>query len=234
MKDNVLSLVSAICNEPSTDCKSLNKTELARELMDLASIPELAEIREIPLDWDNQVVILFKIPNDNNYYGLFAGIGKDNQYFFDLTIMGDFDTETGEFNFYDVEKQIPIDYFSKREITSTYDKTTDLNNHMIQNYAAYDMGLNSSADMLALLNILEAHGETLEDMANFTSHAIDNIFKNNISRKDIVQALMECNVFFDSKNSEHLQNRESDFLESGLASGRIVRTNNGYVEINIV
>lgn len=234
MKDKVLNLVSAICNEVSTDCRSLNKAGIARELMNLIDIPEIAEIREIPLDWDNQVAIYFKIPNDNNYYGLYAGIGNDNQYFFDLTIIGDFDIETGEFNFYDAEKQIPIDCFCKKEITSTEDETTDLNNTMAQNYSAYDLGFNSPEEMLTLLNILEAHGESLEDIANYTSHAIDNIFNSDITRIDIVKALMECNVFFDGENSDYLQDREADFLESGLASGRIIKTANGYVEINII
>ena len=103
-----------------------------------------------------------------------------------------------------------------------------------QNYVAYDIGIDSSAEMLDLLNILEAHGETLEGIANFTSHAISNIFKPNITRKDIVEALMECNVFFDGESSEYLQDREADFLESRLASGKIIRTTSDYVEVNII
>lgn len=117
---------------------------------------------------------------------------------------------------------------------SRINSNINLYNHIAQNYAAYELGLNSPEEMLTLLNILEAHDESLEDIANYTSHAIDNIFKSDITRKDIVQALMECNVFFDAKNSDYLQDREADFLESGLASGRIIKTTNGYVEINII
>ncbi len=138
--------------------------------------------------------------------------------------------------FEDLPKEDP--YFEikaeKFNSESNGSANTNLYNQIAQNYAAYDLGINSPAEMLTLLNILEAHGEALEDIANFTSHAIGNIFKPDITRKDIVQTLMECNVFFDEKNSEYLQDREADFLESGLVSGRIIKTTNGYVEINVV
>lgn len=237
MKDKVLNLVSEICNEVSTDCRGINKSELARDLMDLANIPGAAEIREIPLDWDNQVVILFVVPNDDNYYSLFAGIGTDNEFYFELSITGTviFNAESEYYNFLDEEESLPIEYFINKSVVQEVEVIEKRSyNHIIQNYAAYDLGLNSPEEMLTLLNILEAHGETLEDIVNFTSHAIDNIFKSDITRKDIVEALMECNVFFDAKNSEYLQDRETDFLESGLESGRIVKTTNGYVEIDII
>ncbi|MGL6219416.1 MAG: hypothetical protein ACRC36_15370, partial [Lacrimispora sphenoides] len=139
-------------------------------------------------------------------------------------------------NFEDLPEEDP--YFEvkaeKFNAESNRNSNLDLYNHIAQNYAAYDLGLNSPEEMLTLLNILEAHGESLEDIANYTSHAIDNIFNSDITRIDIVQALMECNVFFDGENSDYLQDREADFLESGLASGRIIKTTNGYVEINII
>ena len=61
---------------------------MARELMNIANIPENAEIEEIPLNWNNQVVILFLLPDDKNYYSLFAGIGNDNEFHFELSITG--------------------------------------------------------------------------------------------------------------------------------------------------
>ncbi|MEY8352568.1 hypothetical protein AALB39_04335 [Lachnospiraceae bacterium 54-53] len=234
MKDKVLKLVSTICSEASTDCRSLNKTELARELMNLANIPEAAKIREVPVDWENQVIVLFTIPNDNNYYSLFGGITNDGQFLFELAITGIHNPETKYFDFLDKDKVLPIDYFCKKCNDSEEQIKVVSNNHIAQNYAAYELGINSPAEMLILLNILEAHNETLEDIANFTSHAVDNIFKRDITRKDIVEALMECNVFFDGENDEFLQDREPDFLENGLASGRIAKTTNGYVEINII
>ncbi len=98
MKEKVLSLVDAICNTQSTNCRSLNKANLARELMDLADISKEAEIQEIPLDWNRQVIILYLLPNDNNYYSLFAGIGCDGQYHFELSITGQLNGNI--FNFY--------------------------------------------------------------------------------------------------------------------------------------
>jgi hypothetical protein len=139
-------------------------------------------------------------------------------------------------NFEDLPEEDPYFEVKAEKHNAYFSKSpdVDLYNHVAQNYAAYDIGINSPEEMLTLLNILEAHGETLEDIANFTSHAIDNIFKDDITRKDIVEALLECNVFFDGENSEYLQDRDADFLKSGLASGRIIKTTNGYVEINIV
>lgn len=109
-KDKVMEIVTAMCNMESEGCRSLNKSNMARKLMNFINVPESASIQEIPLDWDSQVGILFKVPNDNNYYGLYAGMGKDSNYFFDLTVMGVFD-ESGEFNFYDTDKQISINHF---------------------------------------------------------------------------------------------------------------------------
>lgn len=68
-----MQIVKAICEITSTDCRSLNKAELARELMDMVNIPSDATIEEIPLDWNNQVSICFTVPNDDNYYALYAG-----------------------------------------------------------------------------------------------------------------------------------------------------------------
>lgn len=123
MKNKVMQLVEQICNAKSTDCRSLNKGSLARELMNLANIPQNADIQEIPLDWNNQVVILFLLPNDKNYYSLFAGIGCDGKFYFELSITGTL-KENGWFHFFEEEgKQdevLPIDYFVKRTtITET-------------------------------------------------------------------------------------------------------------------
>lgn len=70
---NFMKIVEKICSIESTDCRSLNKSELARKLMDMVNIPQNAKIQEIPLDWNDQVEILFTIPEDKYYYGLNAG-----------------------------------------------------------------------------------------------------------------------------------------------------------------
>jgi hypothetical protein len=110
MKDKVLKIVDQICSTESTDCRSLNKTKLARQLMDLADIPMEASIQEIPLDWDRQVEILYLLPNDTNYYALFAGIGTDGNYYFNLSVCGKLNGN--EFDFYDTE--VLVEDFSMR------------------------------------------------------------------------------------------------------------------------
>lgn len=111
MQLEIMQLVDAICNAKSTNCRSLNKANLARKLMDFADIPKTAEIQEIPLDWNNQVVILFLMPKDKNYYSLFAGIGNDNKFYFELTITGIL--EDGHFGFFENEIPLEADYFQK-------------------------------------------------------------------------------------------------------------------------
>lgn len=110
----------------------------------------------------------------------------------------------------------------------------DMYGYISQRYQSYNLGIRSSDEMVVLLNILEAHGETLENIANFTSHAIDNIFKPNITQKDIADTLLECNAFFSEENFGYIQDMGQDSFEGGLKSGQIIKTTNGYVEINIV
>ena len=109
MQDKVMQIVKDICNIESTNCRSLNKQQLARQLMDIANIPQEADIQEIPLDWDEQVVILFLMPNDENYYSLFAGMGIDNNFHFSLGITGVLNGD--EFEFFGEDKEIDISYF---------------------------------------------------------------------------------------------------------------------------
>ena len=109
MQDKIMKLVMEICNTQSTDCRSLNKAQLARKLMNFAHIPQNANIQEIPLDWNNQVVILFLLPNDANYYSLFAGIGNDGNFYFELSVTGILNGNT--FEFFDEDKVLDINYF---------------------------------------------------------------------------------------------------------------------------
>lgn len=110
-ENKIMEIVDEICGLRSTDCRSLNKSTLARKLMDIANIPESAEIQEIPLDWNRQVVILFLMPNDTNYYDLFAGKGNDDKFHFNLSIDGILNEDTGEFDFFEKENILDINYF---------------------------------------------------------------------------------------------------------------------------
>ncbi|WP_206459420.1 hypothetical protein [Anaerovorax sp. IOR16] len=111
-KQLIMQYVEQICNMESTDCRSLNKADVARKLMNLASIPQEATIQEIPVDWGNAVVINFLIPNDTNYYNLFAGIGNDKRFYFELNIDGIL-KEGNHFDFYDEPIKLSINHFVK-------------------------------------------------------------------------------------------------------------------------
>ena len=113
-KEKIMQIVTNICSKESTDCRNLNKVDYARELMNVANIPTIAEIQEIPLDWNNQVVILFLLPKDDNYYSLFAGIGTDNNFYFELTITGKLNKDDKDYiDFYDDEILLEINHFLK-------------------------------------------------------------------------------------------------------------------------
>ena len=121
MKENtkkyILEVVNKICTMPSKGCRSLNKSEYARVLMGFANVPVDATIHEIPLDWDNQVEVMFTIPEDkvhkvNYYFSLFAGIGTDGNFHFNLYKCGEWNAKNGNFDFYVRDKQIPDDYFA--------------------------------------------------------------------------------------------------------------------------
>ena len=114
--EKFMPLVKEICNMEATDCRSLNKSKLARELMNLVNIPQNAEIYEIPLDWDDEVVILFMLPNDKNYYSLGAGHWLDGTERLILSITGRW--KGREFKFLQEEGKedipLPLDYFQKK------------------------------------------------------------------------------------------------------------------------
>lgn len=109
-KEEIMNLVSKICGTEKSDCRSINKKDLARELLNLANVPDSASIEEIPLDWGNQVVVLFLLPGDKNYYSLFTGIGNDGKFYFELTITGVLESN-GYFDFFQQEKVLGHDYF---------------------------------------------------------------------------------------------------------------------------
>lgn len=116
MQKYCLEIVNKICTMESKGCRSLNKSEYARVLMAFANIPVDAIIHEIPLDWDNQVEIMFTIPEDkvhkvNYYFALFVGIGCDGKFHFELYKCGEWSGKNSEFAFYVRDKVIPSNYF---------------------------------------------------------------------------------------------------------------------------
>ena len=116
MEKTIMELVDRICAMESLNCRSLNKSSLARELMNIVEIPMDAIIHEIPLDWDRQVEVMFTIPEDtlhkvNYYFGLYAGIGTDGKIHLELSKCGEWNRKSEYFDFYFRDKLIPIDYF---------------------------------------------------------------------------------------------------------------------------
>ena len=117
MENKIMELVDKICSMESLNCRSLNKRNEARMIMDFLEIPSDAVIHEIPLDWDRQVEIMFTIPEDtlhkvNYYFGLYAGI-YNGKLTIELSKCGEWDSKSRYFDFYFRDKKIPIDYFKR-------------------------------------------------------------------------------------------------------------------------
>lgn len=115
MEEKIMELVRIICTMESMNCRSLNKRHEARKIMDFFEIPADAIIHEIPLDWDNQVEIMFTIPEDNvhkvNYYfGLYTGV-YNGKLTIGLMKCGEWNKKHDYFDFYIRDKIIPTDYF---------------------------------------------------------------------------------------------------------------------------
>ena len=190
-KCSVMFAVDRICTTKATDCRSLNKAKIARELLDLAHIPFDANITEIPLDCNNQVVILFLLPGDDdkNYYSLFAGITEDNKFHFDLTIAGTFG-EDGYFNFFDDEIPLENDYFYKESLKKSNNNTMSVLDF-----------LNKEKEILTTLEKLD----NIEE--GFSSGCIEDSFKEiyekelkRFDRKKLQQELLyvrkKINLYF--------------------------------------
>lgn len=119
-------------------------------------------------------------------------------------------------------------------------------NYIISNYDKYNLGLQSEYEMMSLLNKLEGHGETLDSLHYCDYNGFCNImFSDNygeLTDERIADAVDECNSFFPSKQTylewtetegEDLQIL-SEMWDDSIASGNIVKTTDGYVELNVV
>lgn len=108
-----MSVVREMCARKSTDCRSLNMKDLARRLMDIANIPQTAEIFEIPLNWHNQVGITFMVPNYPVAFGLYAGYWNNGTESMQLEIVGTIrnDDDSISIDYWKEEMSLPLDYF---------------------------------------------------------------------------------------------------------------------------
>lgn len=108
-------LVFAICATTPTDCRSLNKADLGRKLLDLLNVPTTVEITEIPLDWDGQVEICFVVPENANVFSLYAGKWLDGSESCYVAITGRQREDNGKvwYDFFQIEEILLDDYFKR-------------------------------------------------------------------------------------------------------------------------
>lgn len=110
-------LVFAICATTPTDCRSLNKADLGRKLLDLLNVPPTAQIIEIPLDGDDQVEICFVVLGKINVFSLYAGKWLDGSESCYLAITGRQREYNGKiwYDLFQIEEILPDDYFKRGE-----------------------------------------------------------------------------------------------------------------------
>ena len=108
-----MSVGREMCARKSTDCRSLNMTDLARRLMDMVDIPQNAEIFEIPLNWHIQVGITFTVPKYPVAFGLYAGYWNNGTESMQLVIVGTIrnDDDGISIDYWKEEMSLPLDYF---------------------------------------------------------------------------------------------------------------------------
>lgn len=121
-KKAMMAIVANMCAYQSASCRGLDMADMARQLLDMASVPANATIYEIPVSDNNQVIVYFYIPGDDNYYSLLVGDGADgSKANFILYIEGK-NPGTSDFYFLDDSTEIDINYF-KREDKGMMDRT---------------------------------------------------------------------------------------------------------------
>lgn len=79
--------------------------------------------------------------------------------------------------------------------------------NIADNYKKYNL-VDTKEDMIALLNILEAHKETLDSLHN-AEDSFCSIYGNWKSDRDVVNALFEYNAFYTSEK-EFFQTMEEN------------------------
>lgn len=84
MNEKVMKIVESICNT-TTNCRGiLNNEQYINSLLELKGIDaNEVDIYEMPVNWNNQVVILYKVKLTNEHRELFAGIGTDGKFYFE-------------------------------------------------------------------------------------------------------------------------------------------------------
>lgn len=114
-------------------------------------------------------------------------------------------------------------------------------NYEIVNYKSYNLGISSDKEMLHLVNILDAHNETLEHLLEDYSY-VDSLSFTKKSLSEKVNFIFETNLFFESWNDYCFHMIEHDFdhieeliegIQYNISNGDLILTPDGIVNINI-
>ena len=103
-------------------------------------------------------------------------------------------------------------------------------NFIIGQYRKYNIGLISERETLLILNMLEAHGETFEDIGDCNSYVYE---LGAESRAEAITLLNESNIFYESKECymERMLVYGHSFEEVEASFEKdVVKTTDGYVK----
>lgn len=112
---------------------------------------------------------------------------------------------------------------------------------IIERYKEFDELVSSPEEMLKLVNILEAHEETLESLHAFNGGSFCHAFPENCEDEDLVSALFEQNKFFYTE-TEFIDHYGGSLSEgTGPVEGfdflierkDVIITSDGFVHVNI-
>ena len=106
---------------------------------------------------------------------------------------------------------------------------SEIYNSIIQQYKEYELGLSSEQEMLALLNILESHGETLDSLLTVAEDQVfcAIIMEGTDLKCRMAQKLLSVNRFFTTEEYQVVKK------DRGL-HGLVKQTTDGYVESQLI
>lgn len=89
--------------------------------------------------------------------------------------------------------------------------------YAIENYKAYNLGLNSPDEMEKLLNILDAYNETLDSLHAAGNNFLGFYFSGPVTDADIVKAIFENADFLnDTEYENFIANWKTEAAADGL------------------
>lgn len=177
-KQKMMAIVNKMCAYQSASCRGLDMADMARELLDMASVPATAVVSEIPVSDGGQVIVYFYVPGDDNYYMLFAGDGCDgSKANFKLYIDGK-NPCTDDFYFLDKDIEISIDHFKDTNMANTYYKTAK-KTAKENNWTMADGYAGSRTKRIFDFSLLDTMDVPAEDKECIIQNALRNVYAAN-------------------------------------------------------